>query len=370
MRPTKYADLAERLGDDIRAGRYGPDAALPTIRELMDTNGYSMATVTRAIGILEQEGLIRRIRGKGIFVNPAIGGQSDQGPRAVAANLNPLRVGVFCRNRRDTSASNMWWGQVLRGAESALAAAGVAESQLRMMRLSGSDDPAALIRRCVNFGINATISLGDNWPQEQLVDAVTELDQHHLPMVLLWSGMPRPVCCHSVDVDSRQGIWDVMSHLHDLGHERFVFAGLAGPYAWVDERLQAFREALRSGDDEQVVMLTPDSAANSRRCLRRALKTATAVVAVNDELAEWALAVAAAMGKGVPEDVSVTGFDDDFRYRQLDLTTVNPGLEGLGCQAIQLLGRLYAGEFKNQRVHLQVRPTLTVRHSTGPVAAG
>ena len=62
----KHAQLRGALAE--LAGDLGPDAAIPSERELMSTYGLSRATVRRAIEALISDGLLHRVHGKGTFV--------------------------------------------------------------------------------------------------------------------------------------------------------------------------------------------------------------------------------------------------------------------------------------------------------------
>lgn len=63
----KHAQLSDALAELAR-DRLGPDAAIPSERELMATYDVSRATVRRAIESLVAVGLLCRIQGKGTFV--------------------------------------------------------------------------------------------------------------------------------------------------------------------------------------------------------------------------------------------------------------------------------------------------------------
>ena len=63
----KHAQLRDVLAD-LAAHELGPDAAIPSERELMTTYDVSRATVRKAIESLISDGLLTRIHGKGTFV--------------------------------------------------------------------------------------------------------------------------------------------------------------------------------------------------------------------------------------------------------------------------------------------------------------
>lgn len=63
----KHAQLTDLLAE-LAVTELGPDAAIPSERELMATYGVSRATVRKAIDTLVTDGLLHRIHGKGTFV--------------------------------------------------------------------------------------------------------------------------------------------------------------------------------------------------------------------------------------------------------------------------------------------------------------
>ena len=70
------------LRDRIAGGHYADKAALPVEQELAAEHGVSRATVRKALGALETEGLITRRQGAGTFVN------ADGQQRPMAADFS------------------------------------------------------------------------------------------------------------------------------------------------------------------------------------------------------------------------------------------------------------------------------------------
>lgn len=64
-----YLQLKSQLIEEILLGRYGPDERLPTEHELCERYGISRTPVTRALAELAEEGVLRRRRGIGTFVD-------------------------------------------------------------------------------------------------------------------------------------------------------------------------------------------------------------------------------------------------------------------------------------------------------------
>jgi GntR family transcriptional repressor for pyruvate dehydrogenase complex len=66
--PSRTAQLAERIGRDIRAGRLQPGEKLPTEQELIASYHVSRTVVREAMATLRSEGLIVSRQGAGVFV--------------------------------------------------------------------------------------------------------------------------------------------------------------------------------------------------------------------------------------------------------------------------------------------------------------
>lgn len=67
-----YLQLARRLAQLIREGRYQPDEALPSERLLAETLNVSRVTARSAIDQLVSQGLIVRKRGSGNYIAPML----------------------------------------------------------------------------------------------------------------------------------------------------------------------------------------------------------------------------------------------------------------------------------------------------------
>src|SRR3954451_13647399 len=67
-RSSLYQQVAAEVRRAIYSGELGPGAQIPTETELMDAHGVSRNTVRLALGELENEGLILRMRRRGTFV--------------------------------------------------------------------------------------------------------------------------------------------------------------------------------------------------------------------------------------------------------------------------------------------------------------
>lgn len=72
LREHKYERLRQQLIEQISTGHLKPGDSLPTERWLAETNGLARNTVRQAMLLLEQDGLISRLRGSGTFVAESV----------------------------------------------------------------------------------------------------------------------------------------------------------------------------------------------------------------------------------------------------------------------------------------------------------
>jgi len=63
-----YQQLADQIAAAIESGEYGPDEAIPSLRDLQQQSGLAMATVQHAIKVLIADGLVYSVSGRGTFV--------------------------------------------------------------------------------------------------------------------------------------------------------------------------------------------------------------------------------------------------------------------------------------------------------------
>ena len=82
----------------IRTGEYSPGSSLPSVRSLTREFSVSPVTIMRSLDILEDDGVVLRNRGKGVFVAPRI--EDNSVPRIVFCfppeKFEPETMGAEC----------------------------------------------------------------------------------------------------------------------------------------------------------------------------------------------------------------------------------------------------------------------------------
>jgi len=225
-------------------------------------------------------------------------------------------------------------------------------------------------------GVDGILSmLLETRQDEERLNAIQELG---LPLVTLdcqWNN------CASVMPDSLDGIAKAVEHLVKLGHRRIAYLGFTEETSEYtresvsDCRLKSFHDAMsrwnQPVDPDSIDTLAktqsmPEAARAVQRLLRRNGRF-TALVCYNDLMAMGAMEQLQAAGIRVPEDVSITGFDDiSTEHGCLPaLTSVRFSRSDMGRRAVLLLQELIDAE-PNKSIQERFPVELVVRDSTAP----
>jgi DNA-binding LacI/PurR family transcriptional regulator len=217
--------------------------------------------------------------------------------------------------------------------------------------------------------------------------AVDWLTRRNLPMVFVDQEPTTGVT--SINVDDRGGARAAAQHVVDLGHVRvgIMTAALGGTPGFVDdpaadaqgskfvsrERLLGYLDALIPAGITPVVhrQLNSDDEEGHQAALELLGRPdrPTAVLCFSDVIASGVIRAAEELGLGVPDDLSVVGFDDSPLARRLrpQLTTVRQDIAEKGrTSAVQLRRVMEAKRSgtKARAKHVVLPTELVVRDST------
>jgi LacI family transcriptional regulator len=208
---------------------------------------------------------------------------------------------------------------------------------------------------------------------EDLLERVSET----FPVVVVDPLVPLDARIPSVVVANASGAEQAMRHLLELGHRRI--AAITGPPGWVatEERRRAYRDALASAGIpfDSALELEADfdfePGAQAASVLLELDEPPTAIFAFSDMIAVGAMRVARSRAVGIPDDLSVVGFDDSAYATVVHpaLTTVRQPLAEMGATAVDLLMRLMGNETVDT-LHLEPLTRLVVRETTSTPRVG
>ena len=208
---------------------------------------------------------------------------------------------------------------------------------------------------------------------EMAPELIDELTESRTPVVFYDVGTSRRNITN-IRVDYRRGIEKVVDYLHSMGHRRLGFLGHHAVLGPINERMKAVMDAVaRIPELEVRTAADADTLEGGRQATRALLATGfqpTAIICVNDVTAVGALRELRERGLRVPQDISVTGFDNvklsEFCYPAL--TTVHIPRERIGHIISDCLvpkpGKAAAGN-----PEIVIDPEFVLRDSTGPAPA-
>jgi LacI family transcriptional regulator len=202
-------------------------------------------------------------------------------------------------------------------------------------------------------------------------DALRSVARHHLPVLVMDRERP-DLPLDSVIADHLRGGQLATEHLLGFGHRRV--GCIAGPrhVSTSNLRVAGYGKALHAAAiplDPRLVVHGDFHAASGCSAARTLLalpRPPSAVFACNDLMAIGVLHAAAELGRRVPQDLAVVGYDDLelAPYTFPPLTTVAQPKREMGRRAVQLITRRVGEErLAPQRALLPV--TLAVRRSCG-----
>lgn len=359
-----HIQLLNNMRHRILSGEWSAGSRVPSENTLQSLLGISRSTIRQALTTAKAEGLIESVPGKGTFVRQNPNKQS-----------NSRLIGFVIPYFRSSFDS-----QLLRGAESALRARGYRvvfcnserqrQEEDRLLHLLLQDHAAGILI----------------WPvmEDSSQRFLFDLVRQQVPVSLMdrtFPGLEADV----VLCDNFNGGYMATQHLIALEHRQIIF--MARPHLNllpIAERLRGYHQAMHDAGLEPPAPLligaqqeiSTDYALRSYtnasgediqqiRAYLGAPNRASAIFAMNDLMALQVMRAAELSNVGVPQDLSVVGFDDmDFAsHLEIPLTTVAQDSFALGQQAAHLLLQRIEGASDPPRQI--VLPThLVVRAST------
>lgn len=198
-----------------------------------------------------------------------------------------------------------------------------------------------------------------------------ELAASNIPIVFYDVPTPLPGIIN-IHTNYKLGTERIVSYLHSLGHQRMAFIGHHATLAPTGERQKAFVALVSqlAPSRQWRTVTDQDGPEGGRRAARELLSSGfrpTAIVCVNDFMAIGVLRELREQGLRIPEDVSVTGFDNiklsEFCYPSL--TTAHISRERIGRLVFEHLVP-EAARIKPTGREILIEPELVLRDSTGP----
>jgi DNA-binding LacI/PurR family transcriptional regulator len=318
--------------------RQGYDSLSPTLEQVAALAGVSRATVSRVVNgspkVLPDTvaAVERAIVELGYVPNRAARALVTRRTDSVALVVPEPDSRVF---------SDPFFAGILRGVSSALAPT---SSQLVLLIEPSAGDDQRLLRYLRGGHVDGAIIVSHHGRDNVL----QELAQLPLPIVFSARplGVEKPVA--SVDVDNVAGARTAVEYLLSKGRRKLgTVAGPLDMTAGLD-RLTGYQQVMaEQGIPEAVAYgdFTADGGEQAALKLFDEHPDLDGLFVANDLMATAALRVISELGRRVPEDVAVVGFDDSVVATTTTpkLTTVRQPVVQLGTRLAEILLAKIAG---------------------------
>ncbi|MFP4345000.1 MAG: LacI family DNA-binding transcriptional regulator [Anaerolineales bacterium] len=309
-----------------------PEKPNVTLKSIAEAVGVSTASVSRALN--DQPGVSDVVRQEILETARRMGYTPDLSARGLATSRTHTVAFAFPKSK--LSAADPFYPLMVEGAESYLSAYDY-HVLLTTLDLETMAQPERLSVLNGNR-VDGLILAGPQIPASFTLRVMAL----GLPVVLVDNSLSQtPVNC--VLNDDEGGAYAAVRHLLERNHRRILF--LSGPPTWISnqERIRGYRRAMRQWESAPLILHGEETTIESGEALLpQALERwpeITAVCAANDSMAIGAMRAAARLGKRVPDDLCVVGFDDISWARLCNppLTTVHVFKHRMGGLAAQRL---------------------------------
>ncbi|MBQ9061630.1 MAG: GntR family transcriptional regulator [Eubacterium sp.] len=345
----KYEKIINWIHEQIERGIYPPGSKLPTEMTLMNRFSVSRQSVRRAIQILEEEELLYSIQGSGIYVREHVKPGRTSGISDVLFQheiKQPART-----NSRQIALVHMEPAEYIfpariSGIYEALENAGYF---INLFFTDNRSEKEVQIFRQLLEGDYAGILLdGTQSALPRLDETLFRQVIHKYPTVMMdsrYQGYHLPC----VSLDDILGGYLITRHLIEKGHREIAYIGRT-----------EYRQGIKRGQGYAKAMMESGLEVEPRRMIWYTLDTypllfknslpapyadilsgCTAIVCYNDQVAYDMIYLLEKQGLRVPEDISVTGYDNaTFPDQHRKLTTINHPKKQLGIKVAENLLQL------------------------------
>jgi DNA-binding LacI/PurR family transcriptional regulator len=334
---------------------------MATIKDIAKKAGVSVTTVSRALNGYDDVNEETRKKIK------QVASELAYSPSAVARSLVSKKtrtIGLIISDINRAGAKDAFAYEVLCGINDRT-------GELNYDLLLFSTNPSKQMEKsyaelCKERNVDGAILSGLRMDDPYLQEVI---EQNAFPCVLIdIPRMDRNVAY--IASDSKAGASVAVRHLLDYGHRQIAMINGHNQAFVSQERYLGYKEALQQQGitvNEELVIdgqFSEDGGAEAMYQILLRHPEVTAIFCASDLMALGAMRTLERMGRKVPDDISIVGFDDIMisSYCSPKLTTIRQDKYELGYQAAQLLIDLLEDRTDNRKTLLGNQ--LMIREST------
>ncbi len=332
----KYMEIAGFIKRHIQDGSYRIGEVIPSQRKIAGTLAVNRASIKRAIELLEKEGVLECIPSVGTIVKYSPTEKTLVG-YLVRSFKDPFHLEMIREMDRLLSVRNA--GLIVAEGESAA--------------------------RLMEMGATKIIKGGQ-------LEGTSSEDT----VLTVYIGS-EGIASNSIAIDSAKGMRLLYEHLHGLGHTRIAFISTAIEKLAIDPdmRFSLLVEAAETIQEKEYIKrhsffiqsYSVQECCDVVESIKALNPRPTALVCCSDWLAIEIMQLALMRNLKVPDDISITGFDNIYMSGLLNipLTTVSFPIPEAANKAVDML----FDKSDDKPHHVICEPELIKRKSTGRVCS-
>lgn len=356
QKELKYIKLMEDLKEKILSGEIQVGDKLPSENELSSQYQISRQTVRKALSILENAGYVYAQHGRGTFCS-----------KPAHHNRNSKNIAVVT-----TYLSDYIFPRVINGIDTVLTKEGYS------IILKNTKNSRSQEARCLEELLQKDIDGIIIEPSKSQIyckhiNLYQKLEEYQIPYVFIQGCFSKMSDKPQVLMDDCKGGYIITKYLIDTGHKNIVGVFKSDDIQGQNRHkgyVLALQEAGILYDPEKIIWFyTEDRKIHPYESIyQMAINKCSmdAVVCYNDQIAMKVIQALNDAGLKVPEDISVTGYDNSYMASSngFHLTTIVHPQEKLGEIAAELLLKLIQNgdEAHNDRKVL-IEPEIVIGNS-------
>lgn len=309
------------------------DKTKVTIYDVAEHAGVAISTVSRVLN--DSDEVSQETRSRVLKAINELQFRPDRTAKMLAQQQSDtLAVAV-------PSFTSQFYNEILKGVKDCLR-----EHDIDLLLCNlGSSSPYQTLWRFLNRGAVNGLLLASLPVDDRLR---TELKMLHAPVVLIGTLDENFDCFYW---DDEAGAREATSHLIENGHRKI---GMISAHAWsfnTEGRIAGYRQALESaripfnpeliatGDTLKHAGFSEEAGYEATHKLLKVEPELSAIFACSDVQAFGAWNALRELGKRVPEDVALVGYDDIKLSRFIGLSSVDQRMQTVGLEATELVLR-------------------------------
>ena len=348
------------------------ECTMVTIKDIANKAGVSPAAVSRILNKDETLSVAPETRRKVLEISEELGYKKRHSEAATARNEKNFTIGIVQWFSAEDELRDSYYLTVRKGVEDYCE-----NNRINIIRAYKTDSSFQTVLK----GVDGILCVGKF--SEDDVRLFREIAENVVFLDMTIDGSE----VTTVSMDFKNGIFEAMDYLTELGHERIAFLGgveyVGEGCALTDKRKTAYQQYMKKHKLSTKGLLREgsfdsQSGYDMMKDMLQMKERPTAVIAANDAIAVGAMRAAVEEGLNIPKELSIIGFNDDemSQFTTPALTTIHAPAYDMGQYGANFLAAAHKMNI-NTPVRVKLPCRLVVREScavpgriTGGTASG